>query len=151
MIPNDTCIYMHVHVYTCIYMYIHVYTCIYMYIHVYTCICWRPSCGVTLSFATKTSKLAEAFVKKWKGGVQNSSASTIFWRMLQLICLFLLRNLVWPHNSASSVTWRPRELRTPKWSQNHPKMIPKWSQNDPKMILKWSQNDPNLIPKWSQK
>ena len=25
---------------------------------------WRPSCGVTPSFATKTSKLDEAFVKK---------------------------------------------------------------------------------------
>ena len=30
------------------------------------------------TFWTKTSKLAEAFVKKWKGGPQNSSASTIF-------------------------------------------------------------------------
>ena len=39
---------------------------------------WRPSCGVTPNFARKTSKLAKAFVKKWKGGVQNSSASTIF-------------------------------------------------------------------------
>ena len=29
-------------------------------------------------FWTKTSKLAEAFLKKWKGGPQNSSASTIF-------------------------------------------------------------------------
>ena len=39
---------------------------------------WRPSCGVTPSSATKTSKLDEAFVKKLKGGPQNSSASTIF-------------------------------------------------------------------------
>ena len=39
---------------------------------------WRPSCGVTPNFVRKTSKLAEAFVKKWKGGPQNSSASTIF-------------------------------------------------------------------------
>ena len=43
-----------------------------------------------------------------------------------------------------------RELRTPKWSQNDPKIILKWSQHDPKMILKWPQNDPKLIPKWFQ-
>ena len=38
---------------------------------------WRPSCGVTPSFATETSKLAEASIKKWKGGPQNSNASNI--------------------------------------------------------------------------
>ena len=32
--------------------------------------------------------------------------------------LVLVENLVWPHNSASSVSWRPRELRRlPKGSQ----------------------------------
>ena len=48
--------------------------------------------------------------------------------------LVLVENLVWPHNSASSVTWRPRELRSPKWSQNHLKMIPKRSQNDDQAV-----------------
>ena len=39
--------------------------------------CW-PSFRVTSGFATKTSILVEAFTEKWKGGPQNSSASTIF-------------------------------------------------------------------------
>ena len=39
---------------------------------------WRPNCGVTPSVATKTSKFAEAFVEKRNGGLQNSTASTIF-------------------------------------------------------------------------
>ena len=44
---------------------------------------WRPNRGITQSFATKTSKFAQAFIKKWKGVVQNSSASTIFLNKLK--------------------------------------------------------------------
>ena len=44
------------------------------------------------------------------------------------IVVFVVK-VVWPHNSASSVTWRPRAP--------NPKMIPKSSQNDPKKIPKW--------------
>ena len=49
---------------------------------------WTPSgaggrvVGHT-KFWTKTSKLAEAFLKKWKGGPQNSSASTFCWKSLK--------------------------------------------------------------------
>ena len=41
------------------------------------------SCGGGLAkedFERKTSELAEPFIKKWSGGPQNSSASTIFFQ-----------------------------------------------------------------------
>ena len=97
----------------------------------------------------KKPTVFKLFQKKWCWRSSFGLHLFIFWRMLQLISLFWLQNLLWPHNSASSVTWRPRELRTTKRSQNDPKMIPKWLQNDSEMIPKWSQNDPKLIPKLS--
>ena len=58
------------------------------------------------------------FQKRWCWRSSFGLHLFIFSRMLHLICLFWLQNLVWPHNSASSVTWRPRELRRlPKASQ----------------------------------
>ena len=34
-------------------------------------------------FESKTSKLAEAFIKNWSGGPQNSNASSVFFKMLK--------------------------------------------------------------------
>ena len=100
--------------------------------------CLKPVRSSRTRKIIKKPSVFKLFQKKWCWRSSFGLHLFIFWRMLQLICLFLLRNLVWPHNSASSVTWRPRELRTPKWSQNHPKMIPKWSQNDCK--ISWIYN-----------
>ena len=66
-----------------------------------------------------------------------------------------LAKLGGPHNSASSLTWRPRELRRPpdgseeglKSFQNDPKVTPidtKVIPNDPKVIPKSSQSDPKV-------
>ena len=89
----------------------------------------------------KKAWVFKLFQKKWCWRSSFELHLFIFRWMLQLILLFLLQNWMWPQNSASSATGRPREpWRLPKGSQK-PKLTGKWPENDRKMNGKWLEND----------
>ena len=136
-----TCIHMYRHVHTCIYMSTRIFGVdkrpqhvILEPINVLNTHFWCPGAGPRRSqvpqgspqaapkapqetqrhFATKTSKLAEAFDEFWRGGPQNSNASSVFFLRISIFPKNIA-DFAWPQSRRQPcTTYQPlSSARTP--------------------------------------